>query len=167
MYFSPNGTFQVRIPPLLQPGAKIGDRRVSESVFLVEMTDDLCRVFGVNEMTVDPAKASLDTVVDRFYTFISEQEKATLIERKKIATAFGEGVYVRSSYPARAPCYVISFPDGKKIPPAEGAIIFVQTGQRVYSIEYILGGDEDWPFVKTKPVDTVLMNFFEGFKILK
>ena len=170
IYTSPNNTFQFKIPPLLKPGAQFSDRQLSESVFRVAMSDDLCRLFAINEIIVDQPKISLDEYFDRFHESMLKDTKATLLDRKKISTKLGEGLYVRYSVPEGGPCVEISLVDGKRkeeLPTAESAMIIVSSGKYVYTFEYMVGGDIDWPTMKTRPVDSMLMDFFSGFRTLK
>jgi hypothetical protein len=170
IYTSPNNTFQFKVPLLLKPGAKLSDRKLSESLFRVAMSDDLCRLFAINEDVVDQMKISLDEYFDRSYESMLKNKKATLLERKKISTKLGESLYVRYSVPEGGPCIEISFVDGKRkeqLPTAESAMIIVSSGKYVYTFEYMVGGDIDWPTMKTRPVDSMLMDFFSGFRALQ
>lgn len=170
IYTSPNNTFQFKVPPLLKPGAKFSDRQLSESVFSVAMSDDLCRLFAINEIIVDQINVSLDEYFERFHESTLKNQKATVLDRKKISTKLGEGFYVRYLVPQGGPCVEISFVDGKRkeeLPTAESAMIIVSSGKYVYTFEYMVGGDIDLPNMKTRPVDSMLMDFFSGFRTLK
>lgn len=175
IYTNPNNTFQVQIPTLY--GGKIVDKPLGVRSFRVSMTDDYCRLFAVTEITPDWEKVSFEKLVDDvgklYEKTYGEEGNATVVEQKKIPTAFGEGVYVRKSYSAGGPCTVLTFADGKRReskPPAESATINVQSGQHVYVIETMIGGSPEGkggPGLISGSQDEQMSNFFKGFKILK
>ena len=175
IYSNPKNTFQVQVPTLY--GGKIVDKQLGVRSFRVSMTDDYCRLFAVTEITPDWEKVSFDKLVDDvgkiYEKTYGEEGNATVVEQKKILTAFGEGIYVRRSYSAAGSCTVLTFADGKRReskPPAESATINVQSGQNVYVIETMIGGSPEGqggPGLILGSLDEQMSSFFKGFKILK
>lgn len=170
MYSSIDGTYQIRIPSLIKPGAKISDQRMAENYTSLSISDDLCRAYFVFEANVGP-EVTLDAYVEDYLNKWINQNQATIIERRRMDTSFGQGLLVRTTLPKGAPCIQISFVDGKRKdekPDADTAMIFVKTGIRIYHFGYVVAsGIEMWPGMKTKPAETLLMEFFAGFKPLK
>jgi hypothetical protein len=175
IYTNPNNTFQVQIPTLY--GGKIVDKQLGARSFRVSTIDDYCRLFAVTEITPDWEKVSFEKLVDDVGKLYEKtyggEGNVTVVEQKKIPTAFGEGVYVRRSYSTGGPCTVLTFSDGKRReskPPAESATINVQSGQHVYVIETMIGGSPEGqggPGLISGSLDEQMSNFFKGFKILK
>jgi hypothetical protein len=172
IYTNPNNTFQVQIPNLYE--GKIFDQQITERTFRVSMEGYFCQFFSVTEITPDWEKvSSFENIVDVMGKIHDEvytgEGNATVIERKNISTEFGEAIYVRRSYSAGTPCNVIKFVGGKQQqfnPPAEAAVINVQSGQRVYVIETMIAETFMGP-VTEEYLDRKMSTFFNGFKILR
>lgn len=169
VYTSIEGTFQIRMPPLLKPGAKIHDEKISDKLTALSLSDDLCREYVLIEATVGPEE-SLDGYVENYLNNWTARSESTILERKKMDTAFGGGVYFLAKVPKGAPCMQITFADGKQKgekPDSENAMLFIRSGSRIYHFSYVLGPMADWPMIKTSPGEEVLMDFVSGFKPLK
>ena len=169
VYSSMDSTYQIHIPPLLKPGAKIFDNRYSDKLNGVSMTDDLCRQFIVFER-IPSKEVFFNTYVEEAIKDWITRSKSTIVEQREMDTPLGRGLYWRMTLPKGAPCITISFVDGKRKeeqPDADNAILFVQSGGRVYQFSYVLGPMGIWPVIKTGPAEEVLMEFVGGFKQLK
>jgi hypothetical protein len=54
VYSSPDGTFQLGVPLLLMPGARIGDEISADGITEIWFGDDLCREFRLRRTPIDP-----------------------------------------------------------------------------------------------------------------
>jgi len=170
VYTSPLGHFRVRIPWLSSNSTVRDETSVADTV-IVTIADELCREFIVSQRPGFLGAQSLAFWVD---THIVEELKRLnfTVQSKPLMTRNGPAMMLRYRAAAAAPCSRTAEVDGKKVVTKldadVGWYVYHRDG-RFYRLIYFVGIGPDAPslwYVNREPVDEVLAQFAEGFKIL-
>lgn len=144
-YSSPSGRFVVKVPRLLQPGASISDEIDADGNVSVRFMDDLCRFFGIQEVSgPEPEAGRLVDMVMGQETTRLKQAGATLPDPRSIDTAFGRAVWLSYQHPAGAPCQRLEIDaQGKRLvqPDADVDLVVLYAGGRYYRVLYVRARD--------------------------
>ena len=171
VYISPKNNFQVRVPPLLRPGAKIQDGPAPHDGFMVLFADDQCRGYFASEHRPDPQdSSSIEDYVDRNFAGNIIPPGGTLLERTTVQLRYGPAVMLRYRAPGGDPCVTVEISNGKRVDQRHdaevGMYIFYSNGFR-YALIYVLGDDpamNGFPGVNRAPLHERLTDFVDGFE---
>ena len=174
VYTSPSGSFRLRIPKLLNPGAKVRDEIPAPGVLLVSFTDDLCREFIVSEEPGNLGSQSLEAWVDENVVENLKPLGVEVRERKVLQTRNGIARGLRYQHPGAAPCGNITFREGKRVdtkPDADVGMYVLYADGVFYRLIYVKGvgpglGDSAFD-IQRGPVDELLARFADGFEIVR
>jgi hypothetical protein len=169
-YVSPNSGFQIQVPTLLKPGAKIQDA-TRPGQLLVSFSDDLCRLFIAIESQSESDNQSLDAWVDATVMPELMQKQVAELERKTVQTRYGTAVFLRYRQPAASPCATMTISEGKQVvtrPDAEVGMYNLHVSGYYYRFMYVI---DNTPALDMwggrRPLDQLLEQFVAGFEILR
>jgi hypothetical protein len=190
VYVSPGGTFRVRIPEPVQPGALVRDTTPAPDVLLVTFTDYLCREFDISERPGQLRNQSLEEWAEQNLFPKLTRPEISLIEHKTVQTKYGPGLSVRYRHSHQSPCLKAASHDGKitiyqpprlwdtvegaepnflvSRPDAEVGMYILYRNGTFYRLIYVLGEDgPEFLELKRGPLEHVLSRFLNDFEILR
>jgi hypothetical protein len=170
-YYSPDGTFSLRVPELWEPGARIEDEIGDPGLVRVSFADDLCREFalvsGPAELQGLPLPAWVRSNVLRELSPVG----ARLLESRPLQSQFGEAVFLRYLQPGGGPCDVTQIDDNTgqtRAADAEVAMVVLHRDGRLFRFAYFLGISEalgERTIIQRGPAPLILERFFQGFGV--
>ncbi|MGE5216013.1 MAG: hypothetical protein ACM3SP_03295 [Chloroflexota bacterium] len=169
-YISPNGSFSFRMP-WLAADATLRDETFGPDTVLVTVADDLCRYFIVSERPGYLGTQSLQSWVDEH--IVGDLKRLGFdVRSQSLQTRNGPAIALRYRAPAAAPCSRVEVLDGKEVArkrDADVAWYVYHRNGRFFRLIYLIGigpGSPDVWYVKREPVEEVLAQFADGFRIL-
>ena len=168
-YTSPQGSFQFRVP-WLSANATLRDETPGPDTVLVTIADDLCRQFIVSQRPGYLGSQSLASWVDE-HIVKDLKHMGFDVRSQPVLTGAGPAIALYYRAPAAAPCSHQVEVDGKEVARKRDAdvgwYVYHRDGRffrMIYFIGTGPGSPEVW-YIKREPVDEVLAQFAEGFKI--
>jgi len=139
VYTSPDGSFEFKVPRLIEPGTFVRDVRVSDGMFKVVMGDELCRRFFV----VQYATAGFED----FDAFRRARTAALGIvepQTHPAGSTGGETIITTGKLPQASVCMAMTLDaNGQLVPsPGEGSdagTVYVAGQDAYYEIGYLVG----------------------------
>jgi hypothetical protein len=193
VYTNPDKTFRIAIPPLLQPGAAIFDRRPIPTVWLVEFSDHKCRNFVVTERLSEVRPGDFSGWIEKDVVLGIKQAGGEQIDVSEADMKFGKSALIFYRHPQRAPCKVYEREKIRTVQPggysAEQELALVKQGwkisqptaiiglqiivvpKRVYRFLYVVEDGEtqktDWIAPRALPLRARLADFVSGFEPIR
>jgi hypothetical protein len=169
-YTSPYESFRFRVP-WLSANATLRDETPGSDTVLVTIADDLCRQFIVSQRPGYLGTQSLESWVDEH--IVNDLKRLGFdVRSQPLLTGNGPAIALRYRAPATGPCSHLVEVAGKEVTRKRDAdvgwYVYYRDG-RFFRLIYLIGigpGSPDVWYVKREPVDEVLAQFADGFRIL-
>jgi len=167
-YTSPNKTFRVQIPPLLD-APRVKDYVTADQLGVL-FADAFCRQYVIWEQQVGLDNRSLDQLVEKIYIERMKADGILLKDRKSFKTGLGPAIALRYRHKQGAPCVARSYSaSGQRVetpPDAEVLMYILNKNGVLYTFMYELGDLNNFEPWQLAPLDNKLAPFLAGFELL-